>query len=71
MARIIDLPAAIGLCVSALAPQLCRSGAYRSGKKTVTSNPTHFRKKRENGWGTLTVFGCRINNWGSIPALPR
>jgi hypothetical protein len=23
--------------------------------------PTHFRKKRGNGWGTLTVFSCRIN----------
>jgi hypothetical protein len=24
--------------------------------------PTHFRKKRGNGWGTLTVFNCRINS---------
>jgi hypothetical protein len=23
--------------------------------------PTHFRKKRGNGWGTLTVCSCRIN----------
>jgi hypothetical protein len=22
----------------------------------VTSLPIHFRKRRENGWGTLTVF---------------
>jgi hypothetical protein len=24
--------------------------------------PTHFRKKRGNGWGTMTVFSCRINS---------
>jgi hypothetical protein len=35
--------------------------AYCSGKKTVPSFPTHFRKKRGNGWGTQTVFSCRIN----------
>jgi hypothetical protein len=25
-------------------------------QKTVTSFPTHFRKKRGNGWGTLTLY---------------
>jgi hypothetical protein len=28
----------------------------------VTLFPTHSRKKRGNGWGTRTVFSCRINN---------
>jgi hypothetical protein len=27
--------------------------------------PTHFRKKRGNGWGTLTVFSCLINKDGN------
>ena len=27
----------------------------------MTSLPTHFRKGRGNGWGTLTVSSCRIN----------
>jgi hypothetical protein len=37
--------------------------------------PTHFRKRRGNGWGTLTVFSCRITRrqawpfpW--LPVLP-
>ena len=34
---------------------------YRSGKEGVTLFPIHSRKKRGNGWGTRTVFGCRIN----------
>ena len=25
--------------------------------------PTLSRKKREKGWGTLTVFNCRIIRW--------
>jgi hypothetical protein len=28
--------------------------------------PTHFRKKRGNGWGILTVFSCRINKAESV-----
>ena len=42
-------------------------GHYESGKKKVTLFPTHSRKKRGNGWGTRTVFSCRITSYPKKP----